>query len=98
MGDNCERIKLSRTNWHGRTLWVQSDRRKRKRSRFLRRDCFLASDANRFLNTIWVPLDKKAAGSIPAASTLLRNEPFGENVEGLSYCGAYTSVDELAVR
>ena len=28
------------------------------------------------------------AGSIPAASTFLRKKPFGENVEGLSYCGA----------
>jgi hypothetical protein len=29
----------------------------------------------------------KAEASIPTASTLIRNKPFGENVEGLSYCG-----------
>ena len=38
------------------------------------------------------------AGSIPAASTFFRNEPFGENVEGLSYCGAKSCVVERAVR
>jgi hypothetical protein len=34
----------------------------------------------------------KAAGSIPAASTFLQKKPFGENVEGLSYCGAKSCV------
>lgn len=29
----------------------------------------------------------KVAGSNPVSPTIFRNEPFGENVEGLSYCG-----------
>src|SRR5438046_2374745 len=31
--------------------------------------------------------DREVAGSNPVAPTIFRNEPFGENVEGLSHCG-----------
>jgi hypothetical protein len=34
----------------------------------------------------------------PVASTLFRNKPFGENGEGLSYCGAKSCAVECAVR
>lgn len=42
--------------------------------------------------------DAKAAGSNPVAPTFFRNEPFGENVEGLSHCGDKSYVVEHAVQ
>jgi len=36
--------------------------------------------------------------SRPVAPTIFQNEPFGENVEGLSYFVDKLSVDELAVQ
>ena len=42
--------------------------------------------------------DQEVAGSNPVAPTILRNEPFGENVEGLSHCGDETYVIESAVQ
>ena len=32
--------------------------------------------------------DQEAGGSNPLAPTFCRNQPFGENVEGLSHCGS----------
>jgi hypothetical protein len=31
--------------------------------------------------------DRRQLGSNPVVPTFFRNEPFGENVEGLSHCG-----------
>ena len=42
--------------------------------------------------------DAEVEGSNPFAPTILRNQPFGEYVEGLSYCGAKSYVIEDAVQ
>jgi len=42
--------------------------------------------------------DAEVAGSNPVAPTFPRNEPFGEDVEGLSHCGAKSYVIETQVR
>ena len=42
--------------------------------------------------------DREVGGSNPLAPTFLRNEPFGENVEGLSHCGDKSCVVERVVQ
>jgi hypothetical protein len=41
---------------------------------------------------------QKVAGSNPVTPTIFRNEPFGENVEGLSYCVAKVYAVEPTVQ
>src|SRR5690606_2039046 len=41
---------------------------------------------------------QEVGGSNPLTPTFLRNEPFGENVEGLSYCGYKTYAVERPVQ
>jgi hypothetical protein len=41
---------------------------------------------------------QEVVGSNPAGSTVLINKPFGEYVEGLSYCGAKSCAFERAVQ
>jgi hypothetical protein len=41
---------------------------------------------------------QEVRGSSPLTSIIWNKRPFGEYVEGLSYCGAKTCVDEAAVQ
>ena len=42
--------------------------------------------------------DAEVAGSNPVAPTIFRNEPFGQQVEGLSHCGDKSCVFERKVQ